>query len=593
MRRVNLTGCRRSVVRTLTARALIVGACAGFGIGDACFAQPEVPFTNESVVRGIDYLPEDLRSFGCGFACVDLNNDHAPDLVILGKQTVSSQSPYTVGVYQNNGAGQFTNRSRMNGIPSGRAATGVTAADFDNDGDLDLFITCWLQPNLLLRNEGNFQFTDITAQFGLGVEAAGQSSCWGDFNGDGWLDLYLANRTTTNYPTPPFAQNLVRNLLYINNQGQSFTEVGVAMGVDADIDPSFQASFFDYDRDGDPDLYLSNDKGASRGCQIRNRMWRNDNGQFVNISASSGTDGCIDAMCLAIGDFDRNRYPDMYISNIGGSTAPNYLYMNQGNGTFIDRAAETGTRDEQLAWGSVFLDYNNDGFEDIYVCHSQNANKLFRSVGGVTTQEVAAAMSVADIRASFTCAVADVDNDGDVDLMVSNRTGEGGIPSSFRLYINHEGQRRNWMKFRVVGRGPNRFAVGTQIDLRTGSDWQLREVIAGSNFKNQNDHIQHFGMADSTHADEVIVRWPKMNGQVVSRTLRNYAANRTWVIYPPEKLGDANQDGIMYSTDFFACLTCIVGSDGVIGPSCEVFDMDGSGAFDSTDFFAFLNRLFE
>lgn len=581
--------------RAIVARSGVVlgGMCMASIFGArACIAQ-ELPFTNESIARGIDYLPEDLRSFGCGFACVDLNNDGSPDLVLLGKQTVSSQSPFTVGIYQNNGAGFFTNRSRMNGIPSIRSATGVTAADFDNDSDLDLFITQWLEPNVLLRNEGNFQFTNVTAEYSMGVEAAGQSSCWGDFNGDGWLDLYLANRTTTNYPAPPFPQNVVRNLLYVNNQGQSFTEVGTAMGVDAELDPSFQASFFDFDRDGDPDLYLSNDKGATRGCAIRNRMWRNDNGEFVNISAASGTNGCIDAMCLAIGDFDRNRYLDMYITNIGGMTAPNYLYMNQGNGTFIDEAGSTGTRDELLAWGSVMFDYNNDGFEDIYVCHSMNANKLFRNIDGASTVEVAASMNVADTRASFTCAVADVDNDGDLDLMVSNRTGEGGIPATFRLFINHEGERRNWIKFNIVGRGPNRFGVGTQIDLRTDTIWQMREVIAGSNFKNQNDHVMHFGMNTATQADEIVVRWPKMNGQVVQRTLRNYAANRTWTIFPPEKLGDANLDGVMDSSDFFACLTCLVDSEGVIGAGCEVFDMDGSGHFDSVDFFAFLTRYFE
>ncbi|MGE3106862.1 MAG: CRTAC1 family protein [Phycisphaerales bacterium] len=553
-------------------------------------AQTELPFTSEAGARGVSYLPEDSRSFGCGFACVDLNNDGAPDLVLLGKQSVSAQSPYTIGVYQNSGAGVFTNRSTNNGIPSRRAAAGVSSADFDNDGDLDLLITCWLQANILLRNLGNFQFEDVTAAFAMGIEAAGQSSAWGDVNGDGWLDIYVANRTTTNYPAPPFPQNLVKNLFYINNQGQSFTEMAVPMGIDAGLDPSFQSSFFDFDRDGDPDLYLSNDKGASQACAIRNRMWRNDNGQFVDISAASGTNGCIDAMCLTFGDFDHNRHPDMYITNVGGGNAPNYLYMNQGDGTFIDRAAASGTSDGQLAWGSVFFDYNNDGFDDLYVCHSSSPNKMFRNIDGQVAVEVAGEMNVADPAESFTCAVADLDNDGDLDLMVSNRTGT--LPPSFKMFINHEGERRHWMKFRVVGRGANRFAVGAQIDLRVGSTWQWREVVAGSNFKNQNDLMQHFGMNDAVKADEIIVRWPRMDGQVVQRTLRGYPANRTWVIYPPEKLGDANQDGLLDSTDFFACLTCIADSGGVIGPSCEVFDMDGSGAFDSLDFFAFLHEFF-
>lgn len=573
-------------------RQFLVGGGALAGLFFSVLAargQNELPFTSEAAIRGIDYVPADQRMFGCGIACADLNNDGAPDLVLLGKNSVTTQRPYTVGVYQNDGTGHFTDRSRANGIPIGRAAAGVTAADYDGDGDLDLFITCWLQPGMLLRNDGNFQFTDVSASLGTSVEAAGQGSCWGDYDVDGWLDLYVANRTTTNYPTPPFPENRVPNLLYHNTQGSGFTETAVAMGVDAGLDPSFQPVFFDYDRDGYPDLYLSNDKGASRGCAVRNRLWHNVAGQFVDVSHASGTDGCIDAMCATVGDFDHNRLPDLYVSNIGGPLAPNYLYLNQGNGVFVDRAAQSGTDSLEIGWGSVFFDYNNDGLDDIYVAQSATPNRLYRNLDGVHTVDVAALLNVADPGPSYVCAVADVDNDGDMDILVSNRPNFEGDPANIRLFINHEGERRNWIKFRILGPGGNRFGVGAQIDVRTGATWQFREVIAGSNFKSQNDLVQHLGMNTATLADEVRVRWP--GG--AERTLRNYPVNRTWKVYPPSMLGDINLDGQMTTTDFFACLECMITAGANITTGCESFDMDGDGKLDSTDFFSFLIRFFQ
>src|SRR5262249_44945720 len=157
--------------------------------------------------------------------------------------------------------------------------------------------------------------------------------------------------------------------------------------------------------------------------------------------------GCIDAMCLAVGDFDHNRFQDLFITNVGPG---HYLYLNQGDGTFINGAHAAGVDSMTVGWGSVFFDYNNDGWEDLYVCQDPVINLLYKNLGGSMAVDVAAQMGVADASSSYTCAVADIDNDGDLDLAVSNRP-NSDTPGSIRLYVNYEGQRRHWVKFKVIG----------------------------------------------------------------------------------------------------------------------------------------------
>jgi hypothetical protein len=559
-----------------------------FLAGTPLLAQNEAPFTQEATPRGCTFSTNDNRSFGTGVAFIDLDNDADPDLVVLGKMNSGPTRPYTVGVFENVG-GTFLDRSASNGIPLLSSAASVCAADYDDDGDLDLFIGCWLSSTCLLRNDGGFRFTDVTAAMGVVDDGAAQGACWGDYNNDGWLDLYLCNRTGSNYPSPPFPISTNPNRLFRNNAGKMFTEVALAEGVQAGNDPSFQASFFDFDRDGDADLYLSNDKGLSQACAVRNRMWKNVAGSFVDISEVSGANGCIDAMCVAIGDWNRDRLPDLYITNL---PAGNYLYVNQGNGTFLNRAAQHGLLSQRTDWGAVFVDYNNDAREDLYVCENAAANRLFRQGKDGVATDVAPTMGITDPGATYCCAAADIDNDGDLDIAAVNVPFPPiFVTGQLRLYINHEGERRSFVKFRVVGRSPNRFGVGAQVDIRTAGQWQMREVVAGSNFKAQNDLTLHFGLDQAARVDEIRVKWPG-DGTGYGRTLRNYPAGRTWSLYPDERLGDADADADLDSADFFAFLDRFLSFTGTLRPGDEIFDMDSDGSLTSTDFFDFLVRMF-
>ena len=536
------------------AREVLVQA-SGVCLLLSLYAPAAEPFTEEATLRGIDYIPMQTHTHGQGLAFIDLDGDGDPDAVMVGR------IDGVVGVYENDGTGHFIDHSATSGIGPALKSSGVTAADFDRDGDLDLHISRWTEPDMLLRNEGGFVFHDVAAESGIGAAVGSHTgSAWGDYDNDGWPDLYVSN-----WWGP--------SRLYHNLGDGTFEERAVLLGVDLPNTPLFQAVFVDFDRDGDADLYVASDRGTlceTEGWQ--NHLFENVGGTFVDISEASGTAACVDAMCIAIGDFDDNRYMDFYITNTPGGNA---LLLNQGDGTFSEGAADAGVLVNQTGWGAVFFDYNNSGSLDLYVCNGNAPNVLFDNDSAWPCNEVSAQMNVDVGGYSYTLATADIDNDGDLDFLLENRF------ETIRLFINHEGEAKRWAKFDVVGEGPSRYAIGANIDVRTGADWQIREVIAGSNYKNQNELVQHFGLGSAAAMDEVFVMWP--GG--ATRTLYNLVANQTWTLYPTDKLGDGDHDGDRDLDDFVTFAGCY---DMLFAPGCEMMDFDGSSVVDLADFEAFL-----
>ncbi len=525
---------------------------------------PGLPFTQEAASRGVNYPVQNIGQdgFGYGVAFADLDGDGDADLVCLGRFSG------VVGVYENDGTGHFIDRSANSGIPPNRYVSGVSAADYDRDGDLDLHITVWTQAHMLLRNDGGFHFTNVAASAGVADTGAGSGDGWGDFDHDGWIDLYVTNRTGTTRVGGSQATT-ERNRLFRNLGNGTFHNVAAQMGVEAGDDWSFQATFFDIDRDGDADLYLSNDKGTT--CLWKNRMWRSDGGHFTDISASSRTDVCMNAMCVAPGDFDGNGYQDLYITNT--PDPHNRLLLNQGDGTFTDGTAAAGVESYLVGWGAVFFDYDNDGDLDLYVCNMNGPNRLYCNVGGGVCPDVAEAMGVADEAPSFCVAIADIDNDGDLDLAVSS-TGQ-----PLRLYINHEGQRRSWAKFRVRGRTTDTWGIGARVDVRTAQVWRTREIIAGSAYKSQDDLTAHFGLDAATTIDEARITWP--GG--FSTTLTGLAVNQTYTVTAPPCPADFDRSGFVDSRDF---------NDFVRAYLAGTVDFNGDGVVNSQDFFDFVNAFF-
>ena len=495
-------------MRRLTSLAPWVGA---FGLA-AAPAAAQAPFTEEALSRGLVYVTEGnspAGGAGAGLALADLDNDGDPDAVCMARLDG------IIGIFENDGTGQFTERTGT-GIYPLLGMSGVLAFDFDGDRDLDVFITNEGTSNVMFRNEGDFVFTDVTGDCGLVDFGPAYGASAGDVDGDGWIDLSVSG-----YGSP--------NLFYMN-QGGAFVDRAAQMGLD-DSWRTIQTVLFDVDWDGDLDLYYSTDKRYIQETDKRNQLYENrGNGTFVDISAESGSDVNIYSMGVAVGDFDGNGFQDLYPTNTG--LEPNPLLMNQGDLTFVDEYEIARVGSFRTGWGAVFFDYDNDTHQDLYVCNIQThsfspQNRLFENDGSYPCSDVGPALGVDDYFQSYCIAMADVDLDGDLDLLTQN------FGTNVRLFINHEGTSRNWVQFVVEGEAPNWFGLGADVRVRAGAKWQRQQLMAGGNgYKGQNEYVLHFGLDDAKTVDEAIVRWP--DGR--QRRLRDLDVNRRYTVSPAKNV---------------------------------------------------------
>lgn len=476
------------------------------------------PFTEEALPRGIAYTAMYLNDVGTagqsqGAAFADLDLDGDADLILIGS------ADGVVGVYANDGSGHFTAQSDT-GMPILDHASSVTAVDYDGDGDLDVFLTQFNdfvlpQPSgqqYLLRNDGDFTFTDVTQAAGLLDLGSSTGATWGDYDGDGFLDVYIPNYGGPWDPTP--------NRLYRNLGDGTFEEVASELGVDDPGGEGFQASFVDYDLDGDVDLFNVNDRGLQ--TLVGNSLWRNNgDGTFTEVSEADSTGMLMFAMGLAIGDMDRNGWPDFYVTNI----TDNVLLMNLDGETFVDMADEYGVRSGTIGWGAMWFDMDNDGWLELYVCNapppgSQDvADRLYQcnhpcdAGSAPCCVDLAASLGLNVLSTSYGVTSADIDDDGDVDLLVV-RPG-GTIPEppdgDFRvlLYINHADAAPNhWLKVRLAGPGTAFAPIGATVFVQDAIGWQQQSLVAGKCYKSQTSTDLHFGVGAVTLVSELKVLWP-------------------------------------------------------------------------------------
>ncbi|MEZ6242549.1 MAG: FG-GAP-like repeat-containing protein [Phycisphaerales bacterium] len=524
-----------------------------------------VAFTEEAAARGLNYRVAASSPPNGGYgsaAFVDLDSDGDPDIVAVGDSTG------IVGIYENVGTGHFINHSKSSGITPMSKMGGICAADYDDDGDMDLFISRVLADDLLLRNDGGFTFTDVTAAAGvLGNLGAGDGCAWGDYNNDGWLDLLVGNRAGSLFPD--LTMSTVLNRLYRNNGDGTFTDVAPAAGIVSNIQPTLTTAFVDYDLDGDADIYVGNDKGT-QCIQYTNHLYRNNGDEtFTDVTVASGTQSCTDTMSIAIGDFDANGYPDFFCTN----TPPppgHALMLNNGDGSFHRYGPEAGVTGNHLGWGSNFIDYDNDGVMGLYVVHSDYRNYFYEYTNPFPCIEIGQQLGIAHTGVSYNTSFADIDGDGDLDLVVQD------ISGPLLLYVNHDGERRSWIRFDVVGDPPNRNAVGAIVRVMAEGRWQMSEVLAGgNNYRSQNELTLHYGLNNACTAEAVHAEWP--DGQ--SRMLSNYPAGSVWTLVPPSMLGDANDDGRIDAVD----MQRMVSSFGPVAPGLEALDMNGDAKIDAVD----------
>lgn len=545
-------------------RAAVLGGAA-LRLCSAAGAQI-APFTEESLARGISYAQSGSIPIwsGSSIGFPDIDGDGDPDLVVLGTDDG------TVGIYENDGNGYFTNRSGTSGLPIIEKASAFAAGDYDGDARLDLVITTWGLGIRLFRNIGGFHFTETTAASGLTEFAATKGASWGDVNGDGWIDLHVSN-----YWNGLPGTSLARNRFWHNNGNGTFTNIAATIGLETKA-YSFMTAITDFDEDGDLDIYLSNDRGMATPF-VPNLYWRNDGGTLVEVGQQNGTGVACFSMGVAVGDLDRDGRIDLYCTNLPAAVPPlngaNPLLLQLSPGTWSQAQALWGVTDNASSWGCVFFDANLDGWQDLFVVNQTIADVFFLNTGAPPMVNATAAAALGGpAAAAYSTAVADIDSDGDLDLAVA--------PAGLHvfLFINHSEAQGHRAQFVVRGEAPDRAAIGSTVRVTAGGVTQIRDVNVGANsYIGQNEARLHFGLGTATVLDEVQVRWANI-GAV--RSLTNYAADRIWTLYPPSMLGDVNGDGRIDQADVsLLSVHCFE----PVEPGLEKLDMNGDGYLNAGD----------
>ena len=473
-----------------------LGNGGGDGDGD-----PPLPFLECALDFGIDVVHNDnAHHFSTpGQAWADLNRDGFVDVVLTNQHLPNT-------VLMGGPGGTFTSPIWSSDIAlPDEISAGAVFGDVDNDGWPDLYITNF-GPNALFRNLGGQGFEDVTDTAGVDDPGVGETAAFGDFDGDGFLDLYVANNDVAS-PDP----------LYRSNGDGSFEHASYLLDLELHSRPSFSASFFDYDLDGDLDLYVANDK------QVGNVLWRNEGPGcggwcLTDVSEASGAGVELCSMGIAIGDYDNDGDQDMFVTSIG-DMALLRNHAAQGDPMFEEVSVEAGAVVDfngwgEVGWGTQFLDYDNDGWLDLYVGIGkedpgpQLHNVLFHNLGGAGFALVDEVGGADDGRLSWSIGVGDIDVDGWPDLLVANRG------DRFALYRNQGAELFDAphylsVELRALDGAPfDPSAIGSRIELSDDHGRvQTRELIAGSSLGFGSSLITHFGLGDALPT-ELTIRWP-------------------------------------------------------------------------------------
>ncbi len=521
----------------MKAAALVVLVCAAIAAtlpgSDIVFtdvtSQAGIRFLHNSGRSGKKYLPETLGS-GCAF--VDLDGDGWPDIVLVnGRDFTPHGRRTTAALYRNNRDGTFTDITAGSGLDVELYGMGIAVGDFDNDGRPDVYITA-LDGDHLFHNEGGGKFRDVTKVAGIDNASFGTSAAWFDYDRDGKLDLFVANYvqwdakkdlwcsldgSTKSYCTPESYKG-TRSRLYHNLGGGKFEDVAAKAGVGDPTSKSLGVTVLDYNGDGWPDLFVSNDTQP-------NKLYRNNrNGTFTDEGMAAGVaygeDGIArGAMGVDAADYDRSGRPHLLVGNFSNQMLG--LYHNEGNGLFVDEAPSSAVGRASLlslTFGVFFFDYDLDGYPDIFAANGhieEEINRvqpkvtykesplLFHNRGDHKFENVSAQMGAAFSRPIVArgAAYADFDRDGDLDILISTNNGPA------YLFRNDGGNRNHWLNLRLTGSRSNRDGIGAVVRVESagGKQWQM--LRSGSSYCSQSDLALTFGLGKDTAAAVEIV-WP-------------------------------------------------------------------------------------
>lgn len=365
--------------------------------------------------------------------------------------------------------------------------------DYDNDGDQDLFCSSFDGPIYLYRRDGDWLFTDVTSTAGLPVITKRHyGAAWGDYNRDGWLDLYYSQRKL------PGQVSQSRNRLFKNNGDGTFTESSVSAGAEDANRIPFCLGFTDYNKDRWPDLYIANDRN-SRNTLLRN----NKDGTFSDVSEESGAGIAIDAMNMGLGDFDRDGDEDIYVTNIEEGS---YLLRND-DGVFTNVAPALGVGFYGIGWGASWIDGNLDGWLDLYVSGAivgsdQISSAYYQNDEGNGFSPPQGIGFVGDTVHSWSNAVGDFNRDNRPDIAVLNQS-----PYPSQLWRN-TGSGGNFFGLRLQGVKSNRDGTGSKVEIYHQGQYQSAYTHCGSGFLAQQSKTIRFGLGEYSLIDSLVVLWP-------------------------------------------------------------------------------------
>ncbi len=502
---------------------------------------PEAGLTGVTVFGGRATNRYLLETTGCGVAMLDYDNDGRTDLFFVNGTTLQGfpkggePRPH---LYRNRGSATFEDVTEAAGLRNQWGwGQGACAGDYDNDGNVDLFVTYYGQ-NRLFRNDGHAHFEDVTDRAGVGNSKTrwGTGCAFLDYDRDGQLDLFVANYIDLDLataPTPdsglcrykgvavacgPPGLNGGRNALFHNRGDGTFADVSDASGITrASGSYGLGVSTLDFDNDGWVDLYVANDSNPS--ALYRNRH----DGTFVDIGVRAGCaysqDGKPQAgMGVGIGDFDRNGWLDILKTNFAGDTTS--LYANTGGSFCEDRTFDSGLglNSRWLGWGAGFADFDNDGWLDIFLTNGhvypevrqlqteagyEQRKVVYRNTGG-QFEDVSEALGppATTAKAGRGTAFGDLDGNGTIDVAINN------VHDTPDVFLTSAPPGNHWLELHLIGTTSNRSAIGARIRIVTGPVVQLREVQGGGSYLSQNDFTVHVGLGSVAAADRIEVRWP-------------------------------------------------------------------------------------
>jgi enediyne biosynthesis protein E4 len=527
-------------------------AVAAFSTRPAMQEGPRVRLANIARAAGVTFVHQHsptprkyfVESVPGGVAVFDYNRDGRPDIFFTNGATTPSlektSAAYANRLYRNDGEMRFTDVTDAAGVRGGGYAMGAAAADYDNDGHVDLFVA-GVRQNQLLRNRGDGRFEDVTKRAGIASGEWGVAGAWLDYDNDGRLDLLVVNYVQWSAATNPFCGDQARgvriychprvfnglpNRLYRNRGDGAFVEVSAQSGLLAHAGKGMSAAIVDFDHDGLIDIFVTNDA-------VPNFLFRNKgDGTFEEVALVAGvsvpdTGRAVSGMGTDVQDYDNDGWEDVHFTALTGETFP--LFRNDSRGGFVEATQSSGLAPltvQLSGWCSIVADFDNDGWKDIFTTNShvndrisdfeavdfKQANALFLNDGRRRFRDVTPSSGLESaVAAHRGCGVSDFNGDGRLDVAVLVLGGAA------ELWKNETVSDTRWLIVKLVGTRSNRDGIGTRVVVGN----QVRTMTTAMGYASSSHAGLHFGLGSATEIDRVEVHWPSGTRQVVERVRTN------------------------------------------------------------------------